>query len=72
MYRTAKLVPWYYHTKPQCEAEIRRDNAKCSFSATHTGYPTSGREVQLCTIHARMADFPVKLIQPEQVLIRED
>jgi len=73
IYRRAKQVPWYYAPKEQCEAEIMRDNAQCSNSATYEGFPSKGGKVNLCKIHAAMSEFPVKEIgEPGLIKIRED
>jgi hypothetical protein len=65
MERTAKLQPWYHHCAPQCDAVIKRFGEQCVFTATHTG-----KGVNLCTTHAKMASFPMKLIKPARITIR--
>jgi hypothetical protein len=73
VYRMAKLVPWYHSTKPQCQAVTIRFEDQCIFSALYEGTgPGKGKGVTLCKTHADMADFPVKLIEPKRVMLRED
>lgn len=69
-YRVAKLQPWYHQPKPRCSAHILVNDMQCMFSATHQGTGNK-KEVYLCHIHARMAEFMTQPIKAENVWIRD-
>jgi hypothetical protein len=71
VYRVAKYQPWYHQPRPRCNTTTLAQT-QCIFSATHSGHPKGQPQVFLCTIHAQMADFPVKLLTASNVLVRED
>ena len=63
----AKLQPWYHRPAPQCVA-ITLDKERCIYSARYED--ANGRDIQLCKVHADMADFRVRQITPQPVVLR--
>lgn len=68
-YRTAALQPWYHEPRPRCDV-ITLAKQQCLFSARYIDRNTGS--IHLCKTHADLADFPVKLIRPNRVEIRDD
>lgn len=67
--RTGTLEPWYHEPRPRCMAEIKVTKEQCTFSAKYED--AQGRQIYLCKTHADMADFPMRLIRPRSVTVRE-
>jgi hypothetical protein len=72
--REAKQMPWYHVPLPRCEASRKLDGVQCIFSARYEGRPHNGNgnPVELCKMHADMADFPVRLIRVKKITLRRD
>jgi hypothetical protein len=66
--RLAKLQPWYHQPMPRCQALIVAKGERCIYSARYTD--VAGKGLELCKTHADMADFPVKPLRPQMVVLR--
>lgn len=68
VYRVSKLQPWYHMPLPRCDAVIKSIKEQCIYSARYTD--SAGKGINLCKIHADMADFKTKLIRTQRIQAR--